>query len=210
MPTLAEVKAQIKALPHKYIFYTQREINYLPKILTDDERILALTSGYYGTSTVLLVCTNRRLLFVDKNLIVGIKVKQLNLDRIMAIDSSYVIFFGSLQINDGAATYEIKMVLKSSIDPFVKTVRTAIDDYRRIVFRDVVGQNTRTMMPSPQGSIEAQPLVQATPVQKTRVVKVAAEPVDPITQLERIAKLRDQGVLTEQEFLQQKQKILNS
>lgn len=208
MPTLAEVKAQIKALPHKYIFYTQREINYLPKILTDDERILALTSGYYGSSTVLLVCTSRRLLFVDKGLIMGIKVKQLNLDRIMSIDSAYIILFGTIHINDGAAVYEIKMVLKSSIDPFIKTVRTAIDDYRRIVFRDVVGQ-TQHMQPATQSAVAAQPAPRPAAPAPAAAPQPALEVVDTISQLERLAKLRDQGILTEQEFLAQKRKLLN-
>lgn len=202
MPTLKEVKEQIKALPHKYIFYTKREINYLPKILADDERVLALTSGYHGTRTVLLVCTNRRLLFIDKGMFFGVKVKQLNLDRIQSLDSSYLIVFGSIRIWDGAASYEISMILKDSIDPFIKSVRAAIDQYRQVALRDM----TKTAQQVASSGRAAPAPRQAPPP----APQPAVQQVDTVSQLERLAKLRDQGHLTEQEFLMQKQKILNS
>lgn len=209
MPTLAEVKAQIKALPHKYIFYTKKEIKYLPDILTDDEHILALTSGYHGKTTVLLVCTNRRLLFVDKGMFFGLKVKQLNLDRIQSIDSEYVIVFGSIRIWDGAAAYRISMILKDSIDPFVRTVRDAMQHYRSISFRDATGRSARpagheAAPPSPQAPARAKPA--GASFQKPQ----QAKQVDMLEQLERLARLRENGHLSDEEFEKQKQKLLHS
>lgn len=208
MPTIAEIRAQIKALPHKYIFYTKREINYLPKIMADDEKIMALTSGYHGKRTMLLVCTNRRLLFVDKGMIIGVKVKQLNLDRIQSIDSSYIIVFGTIRIWDGAASYEISMILKDSIDPFVKAVRQAIEDYRKIVFRDMTGQTQVAAQPAPDiiAVPKPQPPLQSpAPPSKPMTNKNAP---DMLERLERLAKLREEGHLTEEEFQQQKIKLL--
>jgi hypothetical protein len=199
MPSLAEVKAQIKALPHKYIFYTKREIKYLPRILTDDEQILALTSGYHGKTTVLLVCTNRRLLFVDKGMFFGLKVKQLNLDRIQSIDSSYVIVFGNIQVWDGAAAYRISLVLKESIDPFVRSVRDAIQQYRAIAFRDATATHIQSRQaPAPQP--KPQPAQYHPPQQAVQV--------DMLEQLERLAKLREAGHLSDEEFALQKKKLL--
>lgn len=209
MPTIEEVRAQIKALPHKYIFYTKREINYLPKILAEDERILALTSGYHGNSTVLLVCTNRRLLFVDKGMFFGLKVKQLNLDRIQSIDSSYIILFGSIRIWDGAAAYEISMILVESIDPFVKTVRDAIENYRRIVFRDVTHQQYAGNQAAPAQGAPAHPA--PTPAKSAYQPPITNQSApDMLEQLERLAKLREGGHLTEEEFQAQKRKLLGS
>ncbi|MEJ0009876.1 MAG: hypothetical protein WDN72_04710 [Alphaproteobacteria bacterium] len=45
MPTLKEVWQQIDKLPHKYIFYTRKEIRYLPQVLSEGEHIYALTSA---------------------------------------------------------------------------------------------------------------------------------------------------------------------
>ncbi len=198
MHTLAEVKEQIKALPHKYIFYTKREIKHLPKILTDDERIMALTSGYHGKTTVLLVCTNRRLLFLDKGMFFGLKVKQLNLDRIQSINSSYVILFGSIQVWDGAAAYEISLVLKDSIDPFVKTVRDAIQQYKAISMQDAMAGQRRAERPLPP------------PNPAHYQAPKPSKQVDMLEQLERLAKLKAEGHLTEEEFEAQKRKLLHS
>lgn len=201
MPTLAEVKAQIKTLPHKYIFYTKREIKYLPKILTNDEKIIALTSGYHGKTTVLLVCTNRRLLFVDKGMFFGLRVRQINLDRIQAIDSSYVIIFGSIQVWDGAAAYRVSLVLKDSIEPFVRSVRDAMQQYRSIAMRDAIGGN---FTPAPQTEPAPKPSAYHPPK-----AKPVAE-VDMLEHLERLAKLKKDGHLSDEEFEAQKKKLLNS
>ncbi len=228
MPTLKDIKEQIKNLPHKYIFYTKREINYLPKILAEDEKILALTSGYHGNTTMLLVCTNRRLLFVDKGMFFGLKVKQLNLDRIQSIDSSYIIVFGNIKIWDAAAAYDISLVLKDSIEPFVKTVRQAIDDYKKLVFNEITGQRVAQpqhtqaiaeaypqsqQYPSPQPQHMAPPL--PPPQAQTYSTAPSSAPAAPtkedmVSKLERLAKLREQGHLTEEEFQHQKAKLLSS
>jgi hypothetical protein len=217
MPTLAEVKAQIKALPHKYIFYTKREINYLPKIMTDDEQIVALTSGFHGNTTVLLVCTNRRLLFIDKGMFFGLKVKQLNLDRIQSLDSSYVIVFGKIRIWDGAAAYEIGMIFKDSIDPFVRAVRDAIENYRRLVYRDVVSagqappQHFPPPTPRPQSQAPEAPKPQPSLSGHPKIAPAPQSPyeADMLTQLERLAKLREEGHLSDEEFEAQKKKLLS-
>lgn len=214
MPTLAQVKAQIKALPHKYIFYTKREINYLPQILTEDEQIVALTSGFHGNTTVLLVCTNRRLIFIDKGMFFGLKVKQLNLDRIQSLDSSYIILFGSIRIWDGAAAYEIGMILKDSIDPFVKAVRDAVENYRRIVFRDVTMPQQGyppTTPHAPAGVSKAPPPPPQThggPALSSGGYVTNNDAPDMLSQLERLAKLHADGHLTDAEFQAQKKKIL--
>lgn len=198
MPTLAEVRAQIKALPHKYIFYTKREIKYLPKILTDDEQILGLTSGYHGKTTVLLVCTNRRLLFIDKGMIIGLRVRQLNLDRIQSIDSSYLILFGSIRVWDGAAAYQINLVLKDSIEPFVRSVRDAMQHYKAIALRDAMGGYA----PQPQKQAPPPAPQQYQPPKPTKQV-------DMLEQLERLAKLKSDGHLTDEEFEAQKKRVIS-
>jgi hypothetical protein len=198
MPTLAQVKEQIKALPHTYIFYTKREVKHLPKIMTDDERIMALTSGYHGKKTMLLVCTNRRLLFIDKGMFFGLKVKQLNLDRVQSIDSSYVILFGNIQVWDGAAAYNISLVLKDSIDPFVRAVRDAIQQYKAISMQDAMAGQRPAQRPLPP------------PNPAHYQAPKPSKEIDMLEQLERLAKLKADGHLSEEEFEAQKRKLLHS
>lgn len=130
MPTIAEVQRQIDGLEHKYIFWTQKEIRSLPDILDKDERILALTSGFMNNATWLAVCTNKRVLFLNRGMILGLRQIQIPLDRIQAIDHEYTIFFGSIRVWDGASYFTIGMVAKHSIAPFVKVTQDAMHSLR--------------------------------------------------------------------------------
>lgn len=187
MPTLEQINQQIAALPHKYIFYTRKEIRYLPKVMNDDERILALTSGFMKNRTWLCVCTNRRVLFLDRGMFFGLRQLQMNLDRIQAIDSSFGIAFGSIRVWDGASSMEVGLILKSTVAPFVKTVQDAMDKYKRQMVHDLASTATNAhQTASASGSLQ-NPMVM---------------------ELERLAKLKAEGHLSEAEFAAAKAKLL--
>lgn len=175
MPTLPEIRRQIDALPHRYIFWTGKEIRALPGILAENESIAALTSGLMDGVTWLAVCTNRRLIFLHTGMFFGLRQVQIPLDRVQSIDHEYTIFFGSIRVWDGASYFTLRMVLKQSISPFVKAAQEAMLEFRR-----------------------AQKQVLTTP----------APASDLASQLERLAALKEKGVLTEEEFQQQKRKLL--
>jgi hypothetical protein len=212
MPTLEEIKAQIEAIPDKYIFYTKKEINYLPEIMIEGEYVRHLTSGYFGKRTVLAVFTNRRVLLIDKGFFFGLRQWQIALDRIQSIDGEYLIAFGSIKIWDGAAATNLSMVWAKSIDPFIKEVRAAIDDYKRLSFQEVTGAAQRQQQDQqhyPQAAHHPQQH-QAHQHHHTPAAQPQAQQVDIASQLERLAQLKEAGHLTEEEFQQQKQRLLSS
>lgn len=190
MPTLEEVYHQINALPHKYIFYTKKEINYLPDIMTEGEFVMALTSGFMDNKTWLAVCTNKRVIFLDKGMFFGLNTVQMAHDSIQSIDSTYGIIFGTIRMWDGATSMSISMVLKGSVDPFVRTVRFAIDEYKKATIRDAFG-----------GVHPAQ--------QQAQAPQASATPADTASQLAKLADLVDKGYLTREEFEAQKAKLLS-
>ncbi len=200
MPTLEEIQQQIDNLPHKYIFYTKKEIKMLPEIMMDGEYIRALVSGYMGKRTVLAVCTNRRVLLLDKGFFFGMRQWQLALDRIQSINGDYLIGFGNIRLWDGASAMTLSMVWASNIDPFIKEVRQAIDDYRHLNFQEITSSRQQQMaqQAAPQQAAVAPAAAQP-----------AAAPVDVASQLERLAALREAGHLTEEEFQYQKHKIIS-
>ncbi|MFM7858881.1 MAG: PH domain-containing protein, partial [Flammeovirgaceae bacterium] len=102
--------------------------------MIEGEEIRALTSGYCGKRTILAVCTNRRIIFLDKGLFFGMRQWQIALDRVQSIDGSYLIMFGSIRVWDGAAPIKMDMVWAKSIDPFIKAVREAVDEFRKLAF----------------------------------------------------------------------------
>jgi hypothetical protein len=190
MPTLDEVWDQINGLPHRYIFYTKKEIRYLPKVLNENEHILALTSGFMNNRTWLAVCTNRRVLYLNRGMFFGLDQLQMNLDRIQAIDSGFGLVFGSIRVWDGAASMNINLVLKSSVGPFVKTVQDAMDKYKRLMVHELAASATSAhQTASSHGS-----LPNANPM---------------IAELERLARLKADGHLSEAEYAAAKQKLLS-
>jgi hypothetical protein len=172
MPTLAEVKAQINAYKDRYIFWTHKEIRALPKILDANESIKAVTSGMVANSTWLAVCTDRRLIFLNCNMFIGLQQVQMPLNRVQSIDHEYTLVIGSITVFDGINKFRLGLVLKESIMPFVKVTEEMINRVR----------------------------VQATPAQ-------AGTP-DVASQLAKLAELKEKGYLTEEEFQQQKKKLL--
>lgn len=123
MPSLAEIDRQIENYGHGYVFWTRKEIRALPGILEHDEPVKALTSGIINNSTWLAVCTDRRIIFLNCGMFYGIRQLQIPLERIQAIDYQGTIFFGSITVWDGASAFNVGMVLKSSILPFVKVTQ---------------------------------------------------------------------------------------
>lgn len=130
MPSSAEIQRQIDALEHKYIFWTNKEIRSLPDILDKDERLLALTSGFMNNATWLAVCTSKRVMFLNRGMLFGLRQLQIPLDRVQAIDHEYTVFFGSIRVWDGASYFTIGMVAKHSIAPFVKATQEAMQTVR--------------------------------------------------------------------------------
>lgn len=126
MPTIAEIRSQIKACPHRYIFWTQKEIRALPKIMDSGEVIKGITSGMMNGATWLLVCTNRRLIFLNRGMFYGLRQVQIPLGRVQSLDHSFTIAFGTISVWDGASAFAIHMVLRNSIIPFVRATEEAI------------------------------------------------------------------------------------
>lgn len=187
MQTQDQIWEQVKALPNSYVFYTRKEINYLPKVLADDEKILALTSGFMQNRTWLAVCTDKRILFIDRGFFFGVRQIQINLDRLQTIESDIGLVFGTIRIIDAGSAMSIGMVLRSSIAPFVRTVQEAMDSYKRTMVFDLANTATNASSSFKQPS-STQPAM--------------------IDELERLAKLKQDGHLSEKEYLAAKTKLL--
>jgi len=75
--------------------FVGREVKELPNILWDDEQVLDLVQGFYNNSTGILVATQKRLLFVDKALLGGVKVEDFPLDKISSLQYSTGMLLGN-------------------------------------------------------------------------------------------------------------------
>ena len=175
MPSLEEVKKMINDLGDDVdTFGTKKEINHLPEILANDEKILYLTSGLLNGNTWLITCTNKRVIFLDKGLLYGLKQIETPLEKINSIQQKTGIIFGEIAIWDGSGKMVISQVMKKTVKPFVESVNKAIDAMKK-------GNSTNS----------------------------SSTAIDPATQIEKYADLKNKGIITEEEFQAKKKELLN-
>ena len=180
MPTLEQIQEQVKHLDSASQFLGRREIKELPNILLADENIEAIIQGTYNAGNGILVATSKRLIFVDKGLLYGLKIEEFPFDKISSVQYSTGLLLGDLTIFASGNKAKI-----DNVDN--KTVRS-FGDYIR---------NKLSIRDQAKTAAESKPAVE----------NELSD--DVINKLERLAKLKDQGILTEEEFKQQKTKLLN-
>jgi len=172
------VEEQIKALGKIDTFGTKKEIAYLPEILTPDEVILGLCSGFVDGNTWLCTITNQRIILLDKGLIYGLKQLELPIAQIKSVSHKIGMLMGELCIDTGGEIKKIGNILKADTPKIASIISDLLHK------RESAQANRNTQTTSTDD--------------------------DMITKLERIAALKEKGILTEEEFIQQKEKILHS
>lgn len=169
---LDEIKKQIQNLQISNVsnYLGRKEINELPKILAESEIVDNIAQGTYNNGQGILVSTNRRLIFIDKGLLYGLKVEDFPLDKITTIQYETGLLLGEIKIHTSGNIAKIDNVEKATARNFSEFVRNKLSEPK-----ETISQNT-------------QPNV--------------------LDQLEKLAKLKDNGILSDEEFKEQKKKLL--
>ncbi|WP_337968856.1 PH domain-containing protein [uncultured Flavobacterium sp.] len=170
---LEEIKIQIRQLnlTNSASFLGRKEINELPNILAQSEIIDNIVQGTYNNGHGILISTNRRLVFIDKGILYGLKVEDFPLDKISSIQYETGLLLGGIKIYTSGNTAKIDNIEKLSARTFSEFVRDKLS--------------------KPNNSVN----------------NVASE-VNILDQLEKLAKLKESGILSEDEFNEQKKKFL--
>lgn len=180
MPTLEQIKAQLSHVSGIESLFGRKEIKELPNILWEDEVVEGMITGNYNSKIGALFATNKRLIFVDKGLIFGLKVEDFPYDKITSIQYETGLMFGKITIFASGNKSELKDATKDLVRIFAETVRAKIEN------KGKPSQSTSTP---------------TTPHQELSME-------DKIAQLERLQKLKEAGILTDDELAIQKAKIL--
>lgn len=127
---LEEIKSEIQSLglDNGSNYFNRREINDLPNILAPDERILSLVTGTYNKGIGILVATNKRLVFIDKGIIYGLKVEDFPLEKISSIQYGTGLLLGHVQIHTSGNVALIENVEKTAARKFAEDVRRNISE----------------------------------------------------------------------------------
>lgn len=173
----ADLKREYKRIANEIgddQFFTKRELNHLPSVLSDGEQVLAFTSGLMDGNTWLITLTDRRIIFLDKGMIYGLKQTAIDLDKVNAVSGETGLMFGKIAIEDGASQRVIKNVWKRTVVAFTNKVRDVMEA-RKLSLRQSHG---------------------------------SASGDDVVSKLERLAALHEKGILSDEEFAQQKSRLL--
>lgn len=174
--TYEEIQKRLKELGQVDMFGTKKEVKELPNIMYDGETLEYLMSGFMNGNTWLIVCTNKRILFLDKGLIFGCKQLEIPLDKVNSVETSKGLLLGSIKVWDGASAMKIDNVQKFALQPFVTAVNNA---------REALKNNNQQVK-----------------VEKNNDTN------DYIKELEKLAELKEKGIITEEEFLSKKKQLL--
>jgi hypothetical protein len=181
MPSMEEIKPILSQLDGASTFFAKKEIKELPSILWENEMPEAIIQGRYQNSIGVLVCTNKRLIFINKG-VFNLKVEDFPLNNVSSIQYETGMIFGKITIFASGNRAEIDQVEKKRTRTFAEYARSKI--------------SASSSTEQPQSTIQASVGVDSADIM--------------IEKLEKLAALKDRGVLTEDEFLTQKEKILNS
>lgn len=169
---LDEIKEELEQLDINPTFFARKEIRELPNILSEDEKIVYLVEGRNKITThhIVLVATDRRLIFVDKEFMYGLKVEDFSYSKISSIQYETELMLASIDIHVSDDIVEIDGVGKYDAELFCEKVRN--------------------FMSRPEEYFQNK-----------------SEP-STLDRLEQLGRLKESGVLSEEEFNEQKKKLL--
>ena len=173
---LNEIKNQIQKLNLSggSQFLGRKEINELPQILAENESVNNIVQGTYNNGNGILVSTDRRLIFIDKGLLYGLKVEDFPHDKISSIQYETGLILAKIKIHTSGNIALIDNVEKSSARQFAEFVRDFISRPKQ---------------------------------QEPIFIQNTAEPTI-FDQLEKLGKFKEMGIVTDEEFNEQKKKLL--
>jgi hypothetical protein len=159
----------------------KRDVRKLPEYLNAGETVLAITGGMVSSKNGLLVATDRRALFVAEG-VINHSFEDFPYDRITTVTSSRGPLFGKIVIHTSGAARVVEQVAKGEAEAVAAVIRERVEAVTR-----------ERLYPGA-----------APPTAPT-----ASAPLSLAAELRELAELRDQGILTAEEFDAQKARLLH-
>ncbi len=209
------IQDQIVALNSRLSVFVNAEVKELVNVLAEDEQLTSIAEGLKVPDKVegLIFSTQKRVVFMDKKFLGNVQQNEYLYQDISSVDHMESLLYSTLKIyTKSGGSAEFKLHNKSDARNFCNAVNTYINGSGKRFAEPNQQQQQQIQATSfniynlpvsesvfPQGS--AKPTVQ-----NTEVKKESAEMI--FEQLEKLGKLRETGILTEEEFVEQKRKLL--
>ncbi|UKB81646.1 PH domain-containing protein [Chryseobacterium sp. MEBOG07] len=169
---LDEIREELEKLDISPTIFARKEIRELPDIVSKEEKIVYLVEGRNKINNhhIILVATDRRVIFVDKEFMYGLKVEDFSYSKISSIQYETSLLLASIYIQVTDDIVEIDGVGKYHAELFCEKVRDFMSP------------------PEEYTQQKSEPSV--------------------LDQLEQLGRLKESGVLSEEEFNVQKKKLM--
>ncbi|KAB1232864.1 PH domain-containing protein [Chryseobacterium viscerum] len=169
---LDEIREELEKLDISPTIFARKEIRELPDIISKEEKIVYLVEGRNKINNhhIILVATDRRVIFVDKEFMYGLKVEDFSYSKISSIQYETSLLLASIDIQVTDDIVEIDGVGKYHAELFCEKVRHFMS------------------RPEEYTQQKSEPSV--------------------LDQLEQLGRLKESGVLSEEEFNDQKKKLM--
>lgn len=107
-------------------FGVKKELKFIPEIINlNKEKIVYACSGMLNTHTWLIICTDQRLIFLNKNMIYGMQQKVIPLNVINAVTFTQKLTLGTISITNGANVTTIESVNKMAVPIMAAKIQKA-------------------------------------------------------------------------------------
>lgn len=185
-----EIKDQIAALNARLSIFVNSEVSELVNVLDKNEKIIAIAEGKYLYNNLegILVSTEKRVIFVDKKLFGGVVEHEFSHQEITSLQHRSGLISSELKIFTDRIKAEFKLYNRNAAKVFYDAIHGYVYN----------SQN----QPAKQQPVRPAEKPQQGPVKKE-------DPAVIFDKLEKLGKLRENGILTEEEFAEQKKKLLD-
>ena len=109
------VEKQLAKVNAKKRLGVGKELKHLHEVINKGENILGHTRGFYNKNTWLICITDRRVLFLDKGMIYGMKSAEIPLDNVSSVNYETGILVGSITVTAGGAEKKVGKLRKQDV-----------------------------------------------------------------------------------------------
>lgn len=191
MASREEIERQLDRLGVGGKLRGRREMDELPNILWEDEVLEKLVQGKYNNNGGILVATNKRLIFIDKALLGSrLRVEDFPYDKLTSIQYDTGSFFSDASTLEPDRRATITIFASGNKAEIKHVHKEQVQGFCDYVRARTSGIAEHASAPQAAASGGGAP--------------------DVVSQLERLARLKEQGMLTDEEFQGEKKKLLGS
>lgn len=183
-----KIKAELEKLNANLSVFTKGEIKELPSLIPEDEKIVGITDAQFVNTLAagILVATSKRMISVSKAMFGAAKINDYPNEKIKSV--SFV-------------TNPRSPIIKLHLEERVVEFECFMDKEDAEKFYDIIRPIYNNPVQQSQQHIDSVNTGTNTAVSATTSLEI-------LEQLEKLGKLRENGILTDSEFTEQKRKLL--